>query len=112
VNALKKGTFVGEYVGEIVTHQELYERNNERAAKKERHTYPALLDADLGSERTLEGEEALCLDATEFGNIGRFINHRYFHSPLVHVAIFLCFFLIKKIFRSQVFIMNELGYLS
>jgi SET domain-containing protein len=61
VNALKKGSFVGEYVGEIVTDQELYERNNERAAKKERHTYPVLLDADWGSERILEGEEALCL---------------------------------------------------
>jgi hypothetical protein len=67
VNALKKGTFICEYVGEIVTNQELYERNNERAAKKERHTYPVLLDADWGSERILEDEEALCLDATEFG---------------------------------------------
>ena len=35
MNALKKGSFVGEYVGEIVTDQELYERNNERSAKKE-----------------------------------------------------------------------------
>ncbi|KAJ9128618.1 hypothetical protein P3X46_034689, partial [Hevea brasiliensis] len=77
VNALKKGTFVCEYVGEIVTNQELYERNKERAAKQEKHTYPVLLDADWGSERILKDEEALCLDATEFGNAGRFINHSF-----------------------------------
>lgn len=110
MNALKKGTFICEYVGEIVTNQELYERNNERAAKKEMHTYPVLLDADWGSERILEDEEALCLDATEFGNIGRFINHRYFHSP---PDTFLpCLYLIKKFFRCHVFIMHECGYLN
>ncbi|KAG6761704.1 hypothetical protein POTOM_034933 [Populus tomentosa] len=87
VNALKKGTFICEYVGEIVTNQELYERNNERAAKKERHTYPVLLDADWGSERILEDEEALCLDATEFGNIGRFINHRCYDSNLIEIPV-------------------------
>ncbi|CAK7329446.1 unnamed protein product [Dovyalis caffra] len=87
VNALKKGTFICEYVGEIVTNQELYQRNNERAAKKERHTYPVLLDADWGSERILEDEEALCLDATEFGNIGRFINHRCYDSNLIEVPV-------------------------
>ncbi|KAF9676192.1 hypothetical protein SADUNF_Sadunf09G0112700 [Salix dunnii] len=86
-NALKKGTFICEYVGEIVTNQELYERNIERAAKKERHTYPVLLDADWGSERILEDEEALCLDATEFGNIGRFINHRCHDSNLIEIPV-------------------------
>ncbi|KAJ6937191.1 hypothetical protein NC652_011760 [Populus alba x Populus x berolinensis] len=77
-----KGSFVGEYAGEIVTDQELYGRNNERAAKKERHTYPVLLDADWGSERILEGEEVLCLDATEFGNIGRCYDSNLIEIPV------------------------------
>ncbi|CAI0468916.1 unnamed protein product [Linum tenue] len=87
VTALKKGTFICEYIGEIVTNQELYERNKERAAKKEEHTYPVLLDADWGSERILKDEEALCLDATEFGNVGRFINHRCGDSNLIEIPV-------------------------
>ena len=42
---LPKGAFICEYVGEIVTNTELYERNL-RNTGKERHTYPVLLDAD------------------------------------------------------------------
>lgn len=76
LEALEKGTFVCEYVGEVVTNQELYERNEEFSG--DRHTYPVLLDADWASERHLKDEEALCLDATKFGNVARFINHRYF----------------------------------
>lgn len=72
---LEKGTFVCEYVGEIVTNEELHERNEESAG--EEHTYPVLLDADWAAERHLKDEEALCLDATKFGNVARFINHRY-----------------------------------
>ncbi|KAJ8765101.1 hypothetical protein K2173_010584 [Erythroxylum novogranatense] len=87
VNALKKGTFICEYVGEIVTNQELYDRNKERNAVNEKHTYPVLLDADWGSERILKDEEALCLDATEFGNVGRFINHRCYDANLVEVPV-------------------------
>ena len=41
-----------------------------------RHTYPVLLDADWGSEGVLKDEEALSLDSTFYGNVGRFINHR------------------------------------
>lgn len=73
---LEKGTFVCEYVGEIVTNLELHERNEESC--EEEHTYPVLLDADWASERHLKDEEALCLDATKFGNVARFINHRYY----------------------------------
>lgn len=72
---LPKGAFICEYVGEIVTNMELYERNKRCAGEK--HTYPVLLDADWGSEGVLKDEEALCLDATSYGNIARFINHRY-----------------------------------
>ncbi|KAE8729842.1 Detected protein of unknown function [Hibiscus syriacus] len=86
VHALKKGTFVCEYVGEIVTNHELHLRNNQRTGDEE-HTYPVLLDADWGSERVLKDEEALCLDATKYGNCGRFINHRCVDSTLVEIPV-------------------------
>ena len=73
---LPKGSFVCEYVGEILTNTELYERNLQSSGN-ERHTYPVTLDADWGSEELLEDDELLCLDATYHGNVARFINHRY-----------------------------------
>ncbi|KAI7746401.1 hypothetical protein M8C21_033631 [Ambrosia artemisiifolia] len=83
---LPKGSFICEYVGEILTNTELYERNKQ-GRKNERHTYPVLLDADWGSERVLEDEEALCLDATHFGNVARFINHRCHDSNLIEIPV-------------------------
>lgn len=74
LESLPKGAFVCEYVGEILTNMELFERNENSG--NERHTYPVTLDADWGSERILRDEEALCLDATFSGNVARFINHR------------------------------------
>lgn len=72
---LPRGTFVCEYVGEIVTNTELYDRTIQTTGN-DKHTYPVLLDADWGSEGVLKDEEALCLDATFYGNVARFINHR------------------------------------
>lgn len=72
---LPKGTFVCEYVGEVITNTELYNRNMQGTGN-EKHHYPVLLDADWGSEGVLKDEEALCLDATFYGNVARFINHR------------------------------------
>ncbi|KAK2638044.1 hypothetical protein Ddye_025839 [Dipteronia dyeriana] len=83
---LPKGTFVCEYVGEILTNTELYERNMESSGS-ERHTYPVTLDADWGSERILKDEEALCLDATFSGNVARFINHRCFDANLTDIPV-------------------------
>ena len=74
LEALPKGTFVCEYIGEILTNTELYNRNMGNG--EERHTYPVLLDADWNSEEFLRDEDALCLDATFHGNVARFINHR------------------------------------
>ena len=74
---LPKGAFVCEYVGEVLTNAELYDRVSERESlNNHSHSYPVLLDADWGSERVLKDEEALCLDATDYGNVARFINHR------------------------------------
>ncbi|XP_020981877.1 histone-lysine N-methyltransferase SUVR4 [Arachis duranensis] len=84
---LPKGTFVCEYVGEILTNTELYERNVHSSCSNDRHTYPVTLDADWGSEGVLKDEEALCLDATYNGNVGRFINHRCFDANLIDIPV-------------------------
>ncbi|GJY79389.1 histone-lysine N-methyltransferase SUVR4-like protein [Tanacetum coccineum] len=76
-------SFVCEYIGEILTNTKLYERNEQRKKKNEQHTYPVLLDNDWGSKQVLKDEEALCLDATDYGNVARFINHRCFDSNLI-----------------------------
>lgn len=72
---LPRGAFVCEYVGEIVTSTELFERNMQSAGRK--HTYTVLLDANWSSKGVLkDDDEALFLDATVYGNVARFINHR------------------------------------
>ncbi|XP_062019052.1 histone-lysine N-methyltransferase SUVR4-like isoform X2 [Rosa rugosa] len=86
LEVLEKGSFVCEYVGEIMTNTELYERNMESTGS-ERHTYPVTLDADWGSEQILRDEDALCLDATLHGNVARFINHRCFDANLVDIPV-------------------------
>ncbi|KAF3791909.1 Histone-lysine N-methyltransferase H3 lysine-36 specific [Nymphaea thermarum] len=78
-DALRRGAFVCEYVGEILSNTELYNRNSQ-CSGDEKHHYPVLLDADWGSECILKDEEALCLDATHYGNVARFINHRYLNG--------------------------------
>ncbi|KAG8380407.1 hypothetical protein BUALT_Bualt06G0012100 [Buddleja alternifolia] len=83
---LPKGAFVCEYVGEILTNIELYERNK-KSRGQDKHVYPVLLDADWGTEGVLKDEEALCLDATHYGNIARFINHRCFDGNLLEVPV-------------------------
>ncbi|XP_047335684.1 histone-lysine N-methyltransferase SUVR4-like [Impatiens glandulifera] len=83
---LPKGAFVCEYIGEILTNQELYERGSVKR-DDEVHTYPVLLDADWGVEGVLKDEEALCLDATYYGNVARFINHRCFDCNLVAIPV-------------------------
>jgi len=70
---IPKGAFVCEYVGEILTNAELHKRNLRRSNDK--HSYSVLLDTDWGS-RALKEDELLCLDATFYGNVARFINHR------------------------------------
>ena len=72
---LPRGAFVCEYAGEILTNNELHERNIQET-KNARHTYPVYLDADRLTEDVLEDDHALCLDATFYGNVARFINHR------------------------------------
>ncbi|XP_058101472.1 probable inactive histone-lysine N-methyltransferase SUVR2 isoform X2 [Magnolia sinica] len=86
LDELPRGTFVCEYVGEVLTNMELYDRTMQITGN-EKHTYPVLLDADWGSEGVLKDEDALCLDATFYGNVARFINHRCIDANLVGIPV-------------------------
>ncbi|XP_039041343.1 probable inactive histone-lysine N-methyltransferase SUVR1 [Hibiscus syriacus] len=77
---LPKGAFVCEFVGEILTISELYSRN------REKHASPVLLDAYWGLTG-VSTDEALCLDATCYGNVARFINHRCFDANLIEIPV-------------------------
>lgn len=73
-------SFVFEYIGEIATSLEQFERNAEYE-KSGIHSYTMELDADLDMEKShfkdgLNDNEALVLDATIYGNVSRFVNHR------------------------------------
>ncbi|KAM5574860.1 hypothetical protein ABKV19_014019 [Rosa sericea] len=85
LEALPRGAFVCEYVGEIVTIDELHERNLLIVGKE--HTYPVLLDADWGSQDVLKDEKALYLDSTVYGNVARFINHRCSDATLIEIPV-------------------------
>ncbi|GLT41305.1 hypothetical protein SLA2020_153800 [Shorea laevis] len=81
LDKLPKGAFVCEFVGEVLTVSEFYSR------KTVKHTGPVLLDAYWGLKGALEDEEALCLDATFYGNAARFINHRCLDANLIEIPV-------------------------
>jgi len=81
---LPKGAFVCEFVGEILSIKELHERNM-KCTGNGKHTYPVLLDANWDSGY-MKNKKALCLDAASFGNIARFINHRYCYKFVSQVS--------------------------
>ncbi|KAK1607220.1 hypothetical protein QYE76_030893 [Lolium multiflorum] len=85
-DGLPKGAFICEYVGEILTSSELHERTVENA-KNGKHLHQLFLDASWGSEGAPRDEEALCIDPTFYGNVGRFVNHRCHDANLVLIPV-------------------------
>lgn len=87
-----KGSFVFEYVGEIVTNAELMERRG-TAKLGTSDAFTLALDADWRSEQMVSDEVALCIDGTYFSNVARFLNHRYFpltlHSTYSNLVVVL-----------------------
>lgn len=75
LESLPKGAFVCEYVGEVITNSELCDRVLQ-SRSTESHKFSVLLDANWSTKTVLKDEESLCLDASHYGNVARFINHR------------------------------------
>jgi len=65
---IKRGSFVVEYVGEVITNDEAEERGKKYDA--EGRTYLFDLDYNLGAD-----ENKYTVDAAMYGNVSHFINH-------------------------------------
>lgn len=71
---IPRGTFVCEYVGEVVKDDEAM-RNTEREAKGE-CSYLLQINSHIDQERAKTlGTIPYMIDATRYGNVSRFINH-------------------------------------
>jgi hypothetical protein len=72
--SIPRGAFVFELAGEILTNAEMIVRN---LGAPDGPSYAMQLDADWTTEATLDDNSALCLDSSLFGNVARFLNHRF-----------------------------------
>ncbi len=70
---IPRGAFVFELTGEILTNREMIVRN---FGCRDGLSYGLKLDADWATELVWMTTMRLCLDATHFGNVARFLNHR------------------------------------
>lgn len=84
--SIPKGAFVFEMIGEILTNAEMAVRN---LVVDGGPSYGLQLDADWATEKKANDNTALCLDSTHFGNVARFLNHRfYIYYDLLRVQCF------------------------
>ncbi|XP_062154230.1 histone-lysine N-methyltransferase SUVR5 isoform X2 [Alnus glutinosa] len=69
-----RGMFVCEYVGEVLDEQEANKRRHRY--RKEGCSYLYDIDAHMNDmSRLMEGQVPYVIDATNYGNVSRFINH-------------------------------------
>ncbi|XP_073061869.1 histone-lysine N-methyltransferase SUVR5-like isoform X1 [Primulina eburnea] len=72
--AILRGTFVCECIGEVIDEQEANERRNSYGKEGCRYFYE--IDARINDmSRLIEGQAPYVVDATNYGNVSRFINH-------------------------------------
>ncbi|KAJ1436574.1 Zinc finger C2H2-type [Sesbania bispinosa] len=72
--AIMRGTFVCEYIGEVLHEQEAH--NRRKRYGKEHCSYFFEVDAHINDmSRLLEEQARYVIDATRYGNVSRFINN-------------------------------------
>lgn len=73
--AILRGTFICEYIGEVLSEQEADKRGNNRHGEEGcRYFYD--IDSHINDmSRLVEGQVPYVIDATRYGNVSRFINH-------------------------------------
>ncbi|KAH6774682.1 hypothetical protein C2S51_013086 [Perilla frutescens var. frutescens] len=72
--AILRGSFVCEYIGEVIDEKEANERRNRCGTEGCRYFYE--IDARINDmSRLIEGQVPYVIDATNYGNVSRYINH-------------------------------------
>ncbi|XP_054823931.1 LOW QUALITY PROTEIN: histone-lysine N-methyltransferase SUVR5 [Prosopis cineraria] len=72
--AILRGTFVCEYVGEVLNEQEAHNRRKRHGIEGCRYFLD--IDARINDmSRLIEGQGRYVIDASRYGNVSRFINH-------------------------------------
>ncbi|XP_057980671.1 histone-lysine N-methyltransferase SUVR5 [Malania oleifera] len=72
--AILRGTFVCEYIGEVLSEHEANERHNRYDKASCSYFYD--IDAHISDMSSfIEGQVPYVIDATRYGNVSRFINH-------------------------------------
>ncbi|KAK7250849.1 hypothetical protein RIF29_33575 [Crotalaria pallida] len=72
--AIMRGTFVCEYIGEVLDEQEAHSRRKRYG--KQNCSYMYDIDAQVNDmSRLIEGQAKYVIDATRYGNVSRFINN-------------------------------------
>ncbi|KAI3669886.1 hypothetical protein L6452_41348 [Arctium lappa] len=71
---IDRGTFVCEYIGEVIDEHEANKRRHRYGTEDCRFIYE--IDARVNDMiRLIEGEASYAIDATKYGNVSRYINH-------------------------------------
>nr|URM60682.1 C2H2 family protein [Gymnema sylvestre] len=69
-----RGTFVCEYIGEIIDENEATERRNRYGTEGCGYFYE--IDAQINDiSRLIDGQSTFVIDATNYGSVSRYINH-------------------------------------
>ncbi|GFY86549.1 histone-lysine N-methyltransferase SUVR5 [Actinidia rufa] len=72
--AILRGTFVCEYIGEVIDEQEANKRHTRYGGEGWRYFYD--IDAHINDmSRFIEGQIPYVIDAMNYGNVSRYINH-------------------------------------
>ncbi|KAJ6919486.1 hypothetical protein NC651_013445 [Populus alba x Populus x berolinensis] len=83
-----RGTFICEYIGEVLNEQEASNRRVRYG--KEGCSYMYKIDAHTNDmSRMVEGQAHYFIDATKYGNVSRFINHRCMRGSCFEVQAVL-----------------------
>ncbi|KAJ1419079.1 SET domain [Sesbania bispinosa] len=84
--AILRGTFVCEYIGEVLDVQEAHNRHKRYGTGNCSYFYD--INAHVNDmSRLIEGQAQYVIDATKYGNVSRFINHSCSSNLVSHQVL-------------------------
>ncbi|GBG62004.1 hypothetical protein CBR_g28480 [Chara braunii] len=84
---IPKGMFVCEFAGEVITCAENVDRAKKYKSAGVEHRYMSLDAGWLEHRSDMHNDNCFAIDATQYGNVGRFVNHRCGDANLIDVPV-------------------------